>query len=62
MTQAFLLALQRTLSDNGMLDIMPESNYKAAVSVINRWKAEFPDTYAQFRKILMAPSLSLLND
>lgn len=50
MTQAFLLALQRTLSDNGMLDIMPESNYKAAVSVINRWKAEFPDTYAQFRK------------
>lgn len=50
MTQAFLLALQRTLSDNGMLDIMPESNYKAAVSAINRWKAEFPDTYAQFRK------------
>lgn len=50
MTQAFLLALQRTLSDNGMLDIMPESNYKAAVSVINRWKAEFPDTYAKFRK------------
>lgn len=50
MTQAFLLALQRTLSDNGMLDIMPESNYKAAVSVINRWKSEFPDTYAQFKK------------
>lgn len=50
MTQAFLLALQRTLSDNDMLDIMPESNYKAAVSVINRWKEEFPDTYSQFRK------------
>ena len=50
MTQAFLLALQRALSDNDMLDIMPESNYKAAVVVIKRWKEEFPDTYLKFRK------------
>lgn len=52
MTQAFLLALQRTLSENDMLDIMPESNYKAAVSVINRWEKEFPNTYSQFRKCI----------
>jgi hypothetical protein len=32
--QAFLLALQRTLSDNGLLDVMPETNYRAAISVI----------------------------
>ena len=30
LSQAFLLALQRTLSQNGLLDIMPETNYKAA--------------------------------
>ena len=26
--QAFLLALQRTLSMNGLLDVMPETNYR----------------------------------
>ena len=34
LSQAFLLALQRTLSENGLLDVMPETNYKAAISVI----------------------------
>lgn len=48
LTQAFLLALQRTLSDNDMLDIMPESNYKAAAAVVKRWKVDFPDTYQKF--------------
>lgn len=41
LTQAFLLALQRTLSTNGLLDIMPETNYKAAVQVIERWEKNF---------------------
>ena len=53
--QAFLIALQRTLSDNDMLDIMPETNYKAAVSVINRWKNEFPDTYTHFAALIDLP-------
>lgn len=44
LSQAFLLALQRTLSTNGLLDVMPETNYKAAVQVINRWENDFPDT------------------
>ena len=47
--QAFLLALQRTLSENSLLDAMPESNYKAAVDTINRWKKEFPNTYTELR-------------
>ena len=34
LSQAFMLALQRTLSDNDLLDIMPETNYRAVVSVI----------------------------
>lgn len=53
--QAFLLALQRTLAENEMLDIMPETNYKAAVSVINRWKHEFPETYKQLQKEIAEP-------
>ena len=53
--QAFLLALQRTLAENEMLDIMPETNYKAAVAVITRWKEEFPTTYAQLQAVLDEP-------
>lgn len=53
--QAFLLALQRTLAENEMLDIMPETNYKAAVAVIDRWKREFPETYKQLQKEIDEP-------
>ena len=60
--QAFLIALQRTLSDNDMLDVMPETNYKAAVAVINRWKAEFPDTYNQFSKLIDVPVTKFIRE
>ena len=53
--QAFLLALQRTLSTNGLLDVMPETNYKAAVQVIKRWEKEFPDTYKKLKEELDMP-------
>ena len=56
LTQAFLLALQRTLSENDFLDIMPETNYKAAVAVINRWEKDFPETYKQFGLLISAPT------
>lgn len=56
LTQAFLLALQRTLSANGLLDIMPETNYMAAVSVVQRWKNEFPDTYSKFCNLISMPA------
>ena len=42
LTQAFLLSLQRTLSENDLLSAMPETNYKAATNVIRRWKSEAP--------------------
>ncbi|MCC8195209.1 MAG: restriction endonuclease subunit S [Ruminococcus sp.] len=53
--QAFLLALQRTLSDNDLLDIMPETNYKAAISVIERWQNEFPETFSAFQLAIGVP-------
>ena len=48
LTQAFLLSLQRTLSEHDLLSAMPETNYKAAIGVIRRWQKEFPETFERF--------------
>ena len=56
LTQAFLLALQRTLSSNDFLDVMPETNYEAAISVIRRWEKEFPETYRIFSESISVPA------
>lgn len=53
--QAFLLALQRILSMNGLLEVMPETNYKAAVQVIERWEKEFPSTYKKLKESIDMP-------
>lgn len=55
MSQAFLMALQRTLSDNDFLDVMPETNYRAAISVIQRWEKDFPETYSLFQASIDMP-------
>ena len=60
LTQAFLLALQRTLSENDFLDVMPETNYKAAISVIERWKNDFPNTFEQLKAALDEPISELI--
>ena len=62
LSQAFLLALQRTLSENGLLDVMPETNYKAAISVIERWKIDFPDTYAALGVAIDTPVSVLVDE
>lgn len=54
LSQAFLMALERTLSMNG-LDVMPETNYKAAVSTINKWEENFPETYKKLEKRIDMP-------
>ena len=48
LTQAFLLSLQRTLSEHDLLSAMPETNYKAAIGVIRRWQKEYPETFEKF--------------
>ena len=53
--QAFLLALQRTLAENELLDIMPETNYQAACEVIRRWERDYPAAYQQFAQLLGLP-------
>ena len=55
LSQAFLLALQRTLSVNDLMDVMPETNYKAAVQVITRWEKEFPETFSKLKNGIDMP-------
>lgn len=43
--QAFLTALEHTLRDEDLLDIMPDTNYKAAIRCVHKWKNDFQDTY-----------------
>ena len=54
-SQAFLLALQHTLMDYNLTDIMPETNFKAADGVISKWESEYPTTYKQFVKLIKKP-------
>lgn len=61
LTQAFLLALQRTLSQNGMQDVMPDTNYKAAIKTIDRWKLEYPETYEKLKGQLNIPIESFIS-
>lgn len=49
-SQNFLLALQRTLSENNLNNLMPDTNYKAAIKTIERWQKEYPLTFEKFKK------------
>ena len=55
LTQAFLLSLQRTLSEYSLLGAMPETNYRAAIGVIKRWETDFPETFSKFEKEIDTP-------
>lgn len=55
LTQAFLLSLQRTLSEYDLLSAMPDTNYRAAIGVIRRWEKEFPETYGKFQQAIDMP-------
>lgn len=55
MQQAFLLALQKSLSENNLIDAMPDTNYQAAIRTIKKWKNDFPDTYKKFKNEIGQP-------
>ena len=50
LTQAFILSLQRTLADYDLADLMPETNYQAAIKCIQRWKHEYHEVYQAFEQ------------
>ncbi len=51
LAQSFLVALKNALSENGLSDFMPETNYKAAVSAIRKWQGEYPDVIRKFESV-----------
>ena len=55
LNQSFLSALQRTLAKFNLPDILPETNFQAAVKVLQRWQKNFPKTYDAFKKLLDEP-------
>ena len=62
MPQSFLLALQKALSENDLMDIMPETNYQAAINAIKKWETEFPETYKKLKKEIGRPVDKLVED
>ncbi len=62
MSQSFLLALQKALTENDLSDVMPETNYQAAINAIRKWEREFPDTYKRLRKGIGRPVEALISD
>lgn len=62
MPQSFLLALQKALSENNLLDVMPETNYQAAINAIKKWEEEFPDTYEKLKKEIGRPVDKLVKE
>lgn len=55
MQQAFLLALQKTLSENDLMGNMPDTNYQAAIRAIKKWEEEFPDTFNKLKEGIGQP-------
>ena len=55
LTQSFLSALQQTLNEEGLTDIMPETHFQAAINAINNWKESYRDTFKRFVDMLDKP-------
>jgi len=55
LTQSFMSALQQALNEEGLSDLMPETHFKAAVTQIENWRNQYPDTYKKFAEKLSKP-------
>jgi len=55
LTQSFLGAIQKTLEDESLDDLMPDTHFQAALNAIERWKEEYQDTYQKFIELLDEP-------
>lgn len=52
LTQSFLGALYRTLNENGLSNIMPETHFRAALNMIGLWKQKYPATFEKMKALL----------
>lgn len=51
LNQSFIYALQQALNREGLQNLAPADYYSEAVKVIEKWKREYPETYAAFEKL-----------
>lgn len=61
LSQSFMLALQRTLTENNMLEIMPETNFKSAINTIYKWEKEYPDVFMKLKEMISKPIREFIN-
>lgn len=54
-TQSFLSALQTALKNENLTNLMPETNFKAAINTIELWENQYQDTYKRFISELNVP-------
>lgn len=49
--RSMLYALRNALRRENLAHLMPNTNYDAAIAVMNRWREEYPDTFQRFEAI-----------
>lgn len=59
LNQAFLVGLNEALKREKLTSITPDTFYTYAVTTINRWKKEYPDTYSSFSELLKEQKMSV---
>lgn len=52
LTQSFLSALQQALKNENLLELMPETNFKAAIATIRLWETDYKDTFNKFEGLI----------
>lgn len=52
LTQSFLGSLQQSLKQEGLLKLMPETNFMSAITTIELWKNSYPETYRKFEELI----------
>ena len=64
LNQAFMVALNNALKNDGLSDIMPDTYYSIARDTINRWKNEYKETYDKYEQLLKerGKSVKEIND
>ena len=45
--QAFLVAVKDSLERAGLEDLLPETYFDAAIEILDKWRAEYPDVISQ---------------
>ena len=55
LTQSFLLALQQSLNEENLSELMPETHFRASINAIDSWKNDYPETYNKFLDALDEP-------